>query len=98
MAWDDFLDDLQDAASEQFSNVSKSLVQGGLTKLGFIKVGQPPLSNLTANQVASGMTGQPASNIVAQQGPGSAFGGMMQYLPYIVIALIVGAAFLFRKK
>lgn len=98
MAWDDFLDDLQDRAEDAFSNVTSKVIDQGVQSLGFLKIGKPPQSNLTAQQVQSGQSGAPPSNVVAQQGPSSFMGSISSYLPYIIIVLIVGAAFLFRRK
>lgn len=95
MAWDDFLDDLQNKAEEAFSNVTSQAI--GQSINNFLRIGDPPKSNLTAQQVANGERGQ-APNIIIQQTPSVLSENLMKFAPWMIVAVFVAIALFFRRK
>lgn len=95
MAWDDFLDDLQTKAEEAFSNVSSQAIGQTIDK--FLRIGEPPKSNLTAQQVANGERGQ-APNIIIQQQSSAFSDKMMKFAPYIIVGIFIILALFIRRK
>lgn len=110
MFFDDFLDNVQGAAEDAFSNFSASAINSGLEQFGFIQTGAPPQQNPTAKQVASGQNGAPVSTTIQarptaetnqlKNGFGFSFGqnGIGAMTPAIIVAAFVGIALLLRRK
>ena len=96
-------DKIQEAAQRQFSTVEdylKTRVTDAVVKLG-----EAPRGNLTAEQIAQGMTGAPPPVVgpsapiaaVGQANPAMAFASnAMPYLPIVLGAVVLGL-FLMKK-
>ncbi len=105
-----FLDGLQDAAEEAFSNFGSEVVQDAIDSVGFIQLGPKPAGNPTAKEVMSGGRGRPLEKTVSvrssaetsslKNGFGFSFGSMGAgaMTPILIIGGLVAAALLLRKK